>query len=92
MDYVKWCEVEKKILVKNIKINVIDIVICVINDGEGILIGIYEKIGIYILELIFGYLRILSNYDDNIKRIWGGKNGIGVKVVNIFVIKFIINI
>ena len=40
-------------------------------------------------ELIFGSLRISSNYDDNgKKRLTGGRNGFGAKLNNIFNKKF----
>ena len=36
----------------------------------------------YVPEMIFGYLRTSSNYDDTQKKTWGGRNGIGAKAAN----------
>ena len=43
-------------------------------------------------SMIFGELLTSSNYDDNIERITGGRNGIGATVTNIFSTKFIVDI
>ena len=40
--------------------------------------------------MIFGNLRSSSNYDDNEKKVTGGKNGFGAKLTNIFSTEFII--
>lgn len=50
------------------------------NDGKGIPIEIHEKEGIYIPELIFGHLLTSSNYDDNERKVTGGRNGYGAKL------------
>ena len=55
----------------------------VLNDGEGILIKIHSKEGIYNPELIFGHLLTSGNYKEKGKTV-GGKNGYGAKLVNIF--------
>jgi DNA topoisomerase-2 len=57
--------------------------ISVWNDGNGILIEINEKEQIYNPELIFGHLLTGSNYDQKGKT-WGGKNGYGAKLANIY--------
>lgn len=54
--------------------------ISVLNNGKGIPIEIHEKEKIYIPELIFGNLLTSSNYDDNEKKVTGGRNGYGAKV------------
>jgi DNA topoisomerase-2 len=41
-------------------------------------------------ELIFGHLLTGSNYDDNIKKVTGGRNGFGAKLTNIFSKKFVV--
>lgn len=54
--------------------------ISVMNNGKGIPIEIHEKEKIYIPELIFGNLLTSSNYDDDQKKVTGGRNGFGAKV------------
>jgi hypothetical protein len=39
---------------------------------------------VYVPELIFGHLLTSSNYDDNEKKVTGGRNGYGAKLANIF--------
>jgi DNA topoisomerase II len=60
------------------------------NDGTGIPIEIHEKEGVYVPELIFGHLLTSSNYDDNEKKVVGGRNGYGAKLANIFSTEFIV--
>jgi len=59
-------------------------VITVQNDGDGIPVTIHEKKKIYVPELIFGQLLTSSNYNNDKKRRWGGKNGYGAKLCNIY--------
>lgn len=54
------------------------------NDGKGIPIEIHQKEKIYVPELIFGHLLTSSNYDDDEKKVTGGRNGYGAKLCNIF--------
>ena len=56
--------------------------ITMINDGNGI--DIAEKDGIWIPELVFGHLRTSTNYNKDEKKIVGGKNGFGFKLVLIW--------
>lgn len=60
----------------------------VMNDGKGIPVEIHSKEKIYIPELIFGNLLTSSNYDDNDKKVTGGRNGFGAKLCNIFSTEF----
>ena len=39
-------------------------------------------------ELVFGHLLTSSNFDDNEKKITGGRNGLGAKLTNIFSKRF----
>lgn len=55
-------------------------VISVYNDGKGIPIERHDKEKMYIPELIFGNLLTSSNYDDDEKKVTGGRNGYGAKV------------
>ena len=54
------------------------------NDGNGIDVAQHPEYNIWIPELIFGHLRTSTNYDKNEKRIVGGKNGFGFKLVLIW--------
>ena len=65
--------------------------ISVYNDGDGIDIDIIPEHNIYPPELIFGTLLTSTNYDDNEKREWGGRNGYGAKLANIFSTKMIVD-
>lgn len=58
--------------------------ISVYNNGKGIPIEIHEKEKMYIPELIFGNLLTSSNYDDDKKKVTGGRNGYGAKVSSIY--------
>ena len=54
------------------------------NDGNGIDIAKHPEYDIWIPEMIFGHLRTSTNYNKNEKRIVGGKNGFGFKLVLIW--------
>ena len=54
------------------------------NDGESIDIEKHPDYGVYIPQMIFGELLTSTNYDKEEKKLVGGKNGYGVKLVNIF--------
>ena len=54
------------------------------NDGNGIDIAMHPEYGIWIPEMIFGHLRTSTNYDKTEKKIVGGKNGFGFKLVLIW--------
>lgn len=54
------------------------------NDGLSIPIEIDEETGIYNPELIFGHLLTSSNYDDDEERLTSGRNGLGIKLTNVF--------
>jgi DNA topoisomerase II len=58
--------------------------ISMLNDGDGIDVEIHPEYNIYIPELIFGHLRTSTNYDKTEKKIVGGKNGFGFKLVLIW--------
>lgn len=64
--------------------------ISVFNNGCGIPVEIHQKEQIYVPELIFGHLLTSSNYDDDEKKIVGGRNGYGAKLANIFSTEFIV--
>ena len=54
------------------------------NDGNGIDIEKHPEYNIWIPEMIFGHLRTSTNYDKTQKKIVGGKNGFGFKLVLIW--------
>lgn len=58
--------------------------ITMMNDGNGIDIEKHPEYDIWIPELIFGHLRTSTNYDKTQKKIVGGKNGFGFKLVLIW--------
>lgn len=54
------------------------------NDGNGIDVEKHPEYGVWIPELVFGHLRTSTNYNKEEKRIVGGKNGFGFKLVLIW--------
>ncbi|KAI8920016.1 DNA topoisomerase [Powellomyces hirtus] len=64
--------------------------ISVYNNGRGIPIEMHSKEKVYVPELIFGHLLTSSNYDDDEKKVTGGRNGYGAKLCNIFSKEFIV--
>tara|TARA_A100001015_G_scaffold166123_1_gene184645 strand:- start:655 stop:4059 length:3405 start_codon:yes stop_codon:yes gene_type:complete len=59
-------------------------VITMANDGNGIDVEKHPEHNIWIPEMIFGHLRTSTNYDKQEKKIVGGKNGFGFKLVLIW--------
>ena len=77
--------VPSSIPVSNIDISIEDDgSICMVNDGNGIDIVKHPEYDVWIPELIFGHLRTSTNYDKTEKKIVGGKNGFGFKLVLIW--------
>ncbi|GBB91406.1 hypothetical protein RclHR1_01870001 [Rhizophagus clarus] len=64
--------------------------ISIYNNGRGIPVEIHKEENVYVPELIFGHLLTSSNYNDNEKKVTGGRNGYGAKLTNIFSKEFII--
>ena len=76
---------ENCIPVTNIDITIEeDGTIIMFNDGNGIDVAEHPEHKIWIPELIFGHLRTSTNYDKTEKKIVGGKNGFGFKLVLIW--------
>jgi DNA topoisomerase II len=75
---------KKKHQVKNIDISCKDDIVEIMNDGNGIDIAQHPKDKLWIPEMIFMHLRTSTNYDDEEKKLVGGKNGFGIKLVFIF--------
>ena len=71
--------------VSNIEINIDDDgTITMLNDGNGIDVAQHPEHKLWIPEMIFGHLRTSTNYDKTEKKIVGGKNGFGFKLVLIW--------
>lgn len=71
-----------------VEINAAENTILVMNDGKGIPVEIHDKEQMWIPEMIFGNLLTSSNYDDDHKKVVGGRNGFGAKLCNIFSTRF----
>ncbi len=70
--------------VKHISISCDGHTIEIENDGDPIDVAKHPEHDMYIPQLIFGELLTSTNYDKDEKKLVGGKNGYGVKLVNIF--------
>ena len=78
---------EKKIIpVRNIDITVDKDtgVITMTNDGNGVDVVKHPENNLWVPEMIFGHLRTSTNYNKDEKKIVGGKNGFGFKLVLIY--------
>jgi len=62
----------------------------VMNDGDGIDVETHPTYNVLIPELIFGELLTSTNYNTEEERLWGGRNGYGSKLTNIFSKEFIV--
>ncbi|KAE8596726.1 hypothetical protein XENTR_v10016221 [Xenopus tropicalis] len=63
-------------------------IISIWNNGKGIPVVEHKVEKMYVPALIFGQLLTSSNYDDEEKKVTGGRNGYGAKLCNIFSTKF----
>ena len=75
---------ENGIPVTNIDVTIQEDTITMFNDGNGIDVAIHPETQVWIPEMIFGHLRASTNYDKTEKKIVGGKNGFGFKLVLIW--------
>ena len=78
--------------VKTISIDATDTTITIRNDGDSIDVEKHPEYGCYIPQMIFGELLTSTNYDKTEKKLVGGKNGYGVKLVNIFSKKLVLTV
>ena len=62
--------------------------ITVTNDGSTVPVVTHRDHAMYIPTLVFGHLLTSDNYDDDRKRVTGGRNGYGAKLTNIFSTEF----
>uniref|UniRef100_A0A3Q2U469 DNA topoisomerase 2 n=1 Tax=Fundulus heteroclitus TaxID=8078 RepID=A0A3Q2U469_FUNHE len=71
-----------------VNIDVENNTISVWNNGKGIPVVEHKVEKVYVPALIFGQLLTSSNYNDDQKKVTGGRNGYGAKLCNIFSKKF----
>jgi DNA gyrase/topoisomerase IV subunit B len=62
------------------------------NAGDGIPIEEHSEYKTLVPSMIFGELLTSSNYDDAKTRTGSGRNGVGIKLCNIFSTKFIVEV
>jgi len=70
--------------VSSIQVDIKDNMITMTNNGDGIDIEMHPVLKMYIPQMIFTELRTSTNYNKDEKKITGGKNGFGVKLVFIW--------
>ncbi|XP_015784056.1 DNA topoisomerase 2-alpha-like [Tetranychus urticae] len=75
-----------------IKIDIVpeDNMIRIWNNGAGIPVVYHKAENMYVPSLIFGHLLTSSNFNDDEKKVTGGRNGYGAKLCNVFSKKFIV--
>ena len=66
--------------------------ISITNNGKSIPIQIHKKEKMYIPTLLFGHLLTGSNFNDDEKRLTGGRHGYGAKLTNVFSTKFTVEV
>lgn len=81
---------DRKMNLLKVEVNQEEGYITVLNNGKGIPVEMHKEYNMYVPELIFGHLLTGSNYDDDEKKVVGGRNGYGAKLANIFSKKFIV--
>lgn len=85
-----WRSRQAKVECKKIKVDIDPETaeITIWNDGRFIPVEINEQTKLYNPELIFGNLLTSSNYNDEEERLSSGRNGLGVKLTNVFSTSF----
>ncbi len=81
---------DKNMSVIRINIDKITNTIKVFNNGRGIPVVMHKEEKIMVPTMIFGHLLTSSNYNDDQKKVTGGRNGYGAKLCNIFSKKFVL--
>lgn len=86
----KLAETDESVQVtKNIKVNISeDGTIVVYNDGDGLPVVEHAEKKVLIPEMVFGTLLTSGNYKKDEEKTWGGRNGYGAKLANIFSLRF----
>jgi len=81
---------DKRMNLLKVDINPAEGYVSVQNNGKGIPVEMHKTEKVYVPELIFGHLLTGSNYNDDEKKVVGGRNGYGAKLANIFSHKFVV--
>ena len=76
--------------VMRINIDKVTNTIKVFNNGRGIPVVMHKEEKMMVPTMIFGHLLTSSNYNDDEKKVTGGRNGYGAKLCNIFSKKFVL--
>ncbi|XP_034472434.1 DNA topoisomerase 2 [Drosophila innubila] len=63
-------------------------IVSIWNNGQGIPVTMHKEQKMYVPTMIFGHLLTSSNYNDDEKKVTGGRNGYGAKLCNIFSTSF----
>lgn len=66
--------------------------ISICNNGKSIPVQMHKKEKMYVPELLFGHLLTGSNFDDDQRRLTGGRHGYGAKLTNVFSSEFVVEI
>lgn len=66
--------------------------ISVTNNGHSIPLILHPQYKIHVPEVIFGNLLSGDNFDDNVERTTGGRNGFGAKLANVYSKRMVIHI
>ncbi len=80
----KTIEDAKPVTMIDINVNIESGIVTLLNDGDGIDVAKHPKHKIHIPEMIFANLMSSTNYNKDEKKIVGGKNGFGVKLLFIY--------
>ena len=78
--------------VKNIEIDCNTTLFSIKNDGQPIDVAEHPEHKVWIPQMIFGELLTSANYNKDEKKLVGGKNGYGVKLVNIFADEMVVTV
>ena len=78
--------------VKAIEISCTPTTFTIKNDGEPIDVAEHPDHKVWIPQMIFGELLTSTNYNKDEKKLVGGKNGYGVKLVNIFAKQMVLTV
>ena len=58
------------------------------NNGKGIPVVEHKTEKMFVPTMIFGHLLTSSNFNDEEKKVTGGRNGYGAKLCNVFSLRF----
>ena len=64
----------------------------ILNNGKSIPVEIHKQENMYVPEMLFGHLMTGSNFNDDTKRVTGGRHGYGAKLTNIFSKSFTVEV